>query len=333
MKNKLSFLALLLILLSCHSGKEIEDTKSNLNQSWLSYWDKINRGELEIINGDYASAKKYYEESLKNERFVFSDNLYNGLQISIELGDTLFGIKNAEKLIQLGICEEFFSANDFLKTIYEYANKEIKSTNKAYRYALEEMFNADQEIRQSGGTRALRNKVDSLNFVRFQELVIAYGYPTDQKIGIDCSTNNKGISPPLHHILMTHFSQHRYEEVLKILKKALSEGEINPYHFSDYRYLYDIHDSYPNPIVRIGSQYYRYKLSEAQRNKANQLRRSIGMSSIEEQINKIEYSLENDRGFRFFTPINNFPDSLFPDSLMNELFERYDRFDRFSRTD
>ena len=72
------------------------------------------------------------------------------------------------------------------------------------------MHNEDQIARYDRNNRQLINQIDSINYLKFKELIQEYGFPSEEIVGIECTENKKGIAPPPYHILLMHFAEHRY---------------------------------------------------------------------------------------------------------------------------
>ncbi len=280
-----------------------------------SYDVLINQAELAIINKEYLTSVKNYNQAFSMSHPILSDDLYNAMKVSQETKSYELTFFTAKKLIERGMCIDFLHELDIKgigaaqwKELNELAKARESEENK-YRITLEQMLNKDQNVRFGIRDRDLINEVDSLNFIQFKDLINKFGFPSEEKIGIECSDSKKGIAPLPSKILMLHFAQQRFDGIKTILSDALANDNISPYHFMDYiRFTGKSPKYYPVPIIKIGEDYYKYRLTEETINEVNINRKKIGASSLEDHIKKIKHILINGSdGYRFFRPVDQFP--------------------------
>jgi hypothetical protein len=195
-----------------------------------------------------------------------------------------------------------------------------KNIDKNYREKLEQMFYDDQAVRQERQGRQAINNVDSVHYIEFKRMVSQYGFPTENLIGVKCTETNNGIQPSPYDLPLMHFSQRRYKNVDSLLDAALKENSIQPHWYAYFTaHLGKPINYYISPIVVMNGEYYTYHLNDSLLAEVNKHRRKIGLSSIDNQIRKIKYRLNNPQSqFRLFGPIEYFPNlpKLIQDSIL-----------------
>ena len=290
----------------------------------------INRAEISIINENYSEACYYYKKSFKINGGSSNDN-YNALLCALELKDVSFVDYNAKRLVEKGICTNFFDQFSDIKNDKIYLNKikNMKESNQNinwnYRNELEKMLSDDQNVRPiNKSNSAIAKIVDSVNFVKFKILVEKYGYPSESMIGIKCSENLKGIAPQPQNILLRHFFQRHYFELDTLLFKALKTLQITPEEYATYTYFKNAPNTRCDisPISKIDDKYYVYKTSDSLSLALEKNRKSICLYSRKDHIEKMKFNqTKNSKEFRIspFTAINSF--SGFPSEIKDSLIK------------
>lgn len=277
-----------------------------------SYYAYINRAEMAIIKNGLSDALACYRNAFRYKVPGFAADHYNAFKVAVLENDIRFAYFNATHLVRMGYCIDFFESYPLLKEAPEQwqgliaLSQQAQHADRLYRNALDGMMNDDQSARLEGKSHPEINKVDSLNYLKFRKLIEQNGFPAESVIGIECTENMKGIQPQPYDILLTHFAQRRFSGVDSLMDEALKQQALDPYNYvrigaalgRKKRFL-------PSPIVKIGDGYYRGKISLAELAEINANRKSIGLPSLEDHIEKILYRFMNpDNGFRLFTPMD-----------------------------
>lgn len=287
------------------------------------YYRNCNKAELDILEKDYEGALSHYKKAFKTEHPGYADDYFNALKVTQELNEVDFAVFCGQNLLDRGICAEFFDAFSVLN------DKEIRKElfshqdtllNKEYRVLLNRMYNEDQVAHGDYANKARMSLVDSINFSEFKKLIQAYGFPSEKKVGIECSSNKRGFHFIPLDILLTHFSERKYTGVDDILRNAVSSHKLTPHKYMYYVQYIGMESKFiPVPIVRIEGEYYQYRLSKKQLRGVNKARKKIGAPSLEDHVRKIRARINKQtNGYRFFVPIDQYPK--LEDNLMDSLF-------------
>lgn len=319
-----SFTIIIFLLLSIQLCSQSSTVGSEFTANRISsiYFSLINKAELAIVKANYPKAKKLYDKAFKTTAFQYSDDIFNALKVSEILKDNASVKAISQELMNRGLCPEFF------EDIPAAANLSMSpdiNRNEKFRFELEDLHNSDQDVRYSNASRKEIRRVDSLNYLKFLDLVDIYGYPNEINIGIECSSNNKGIAPQPLGLLLLHFAQQKFTGIEKTLANMLKHDAIDPYQYGYYMGFEKRDISfYAVPIVRIENKYYTYRHTKPRRKEINRKRQSYGMASIEDQIKKIRFRLANttEVNFRFYDPIDQY--NGLTEDLVEKHFVEYD---------
>ena len=271
----------------------------NISSKILKYHNLTNKSELAIVERNYKSACKNYTKAFRLLPGFASDH-YNALIVAQKLAKKNNIVKkNLSYFYHRGICEDFF------KQFYNSNTSKIAKTksnikiNLLLAQKIDSLFIEDQKVRATkGNDRGLVRKIDSSNYVFFVGIVKEYGFPNENSLGVECSLNKKGINLMKIRTLLKHFSLNREKGVDDILNNALRDGELKPEVYAEL--ISFINENYYNycPIGTLGNDKYILCDSIQTKEIVNVNRKKIGLYSIDEQVMKIKYKIEN-------------PDSLF----------------------
>jgi len=287
MKNV--FLSLVFFLIACSSPKK--------------YFSFVNKAEQSIIIGDYMSADKYYKQALKGN-LGFADHYFNAFKVSMLVNDIDFAGYNARKLIEKGLCVDFFNIypkiknNDTIWNKLLLAKEQQKFIHYEYKESLELLLIDDQSIGR--GIRDSTLKVFHNNYEKLKLLINKYGYPSESLIGITCTPNLKGYYVPPQDLLLLHSMQSGFNGVGDIIKSALEDRNMPPYTFA--RIICQNQNQFDyciEPLIMINDTLYIPKICNISKAKINKERKKIGLPTIEMEINAIKYKIKNpENGFR-----------------------------------
>jgi hypothetical protein len=309
---KTSILIIQLFIFGFASGQKLND-----------YYSFIYKAEDCILSNQYDSASFYYSKAMKYKK-PFGKDTYNFLVASIKSRQLDIADKCIRELIRLGATINSLSKN---KTIQGYIDSvsmrdkqklaSIKITyNKVYRSELKKLQDRDQQVRKDvtayTTNKDITKKVDKENTDRLLELIKKYGFPSEQKIGID----EQSYEIPYFPLLMIHqrkgeFQQYDFSEILtnaykkgqlhnKLAYHLVSENKSN--NISDFtilRYqLVKLRDttkpSRPsNQIIIDSTDWFIVDYTEAELEKLNKTLLDFNLEPFIKKLKKSIYSMTN----------------------------------------
>ncbi|MEL7124100.1 MAG: hypothetical protein AAFO07_31985, partial [Bacteroidota bacterium] len=288
-----------------------------------------------VVSEDRQLALQYYKSALRKHDKASPNDHYNALLLGLEEKDVGFAFKNARALAEKSLCIDFFNNIDALQKhpkqwnkLNEVLEQSKKNINFDYQSEINQLYNLDQEVRYNGSSFEEIAKTDSVHYIQFFKLIKKYGFPSVDKIGLNCSDDMKGFHSIPTSTLLTHFSQRKYLKIDSIMESALRDNDIHPDQFAKYTGLM----GHPfrlfiNPIVRIKDKYYLIKMKDSFKEVVNENRVQLGMMPLDNQIEAIKKLIqkkENNEAFKFrLGPefnINQF--SSLPKSVLESSFEK-----------
>ncbi len=276
------------------------------------YFTYVNRAEMAIIKNDPGRALACYRKAFRYMNPGFASEHFNAFKVAIQVKNIDFAFSNAMQLVKMGYCIEFFEQYPVLKEhpakwgeLASLAQSELP-VNLEYRNTLWDMLNEEQAARLEGRPRPEIRAIDSLNLLKFRRLIGQFGFPSEDVIGIECTDNVRGIRRPAYALMLLHFAQAEFEGVDSLLLEALERKKISPYSYASVEIHFSQKQRYmPAPVIRVGDDFYIERVSEARLKAINENRRTIGMPSVEEHIEKIKYAYRNpNHGYRLFTSVD-----------------------------
>jgi hypothetical protein len=313
---------------------------SNVTNQHLEYYQYTNKGLLAILDGNYKKSSKYYRKAFKNNE-GFPMDYYNALSVADSIRDKDLAYLSAKRLAKLGICKEFFEDFPILKSDQNLWNDIVITKNDSYKYRddtliekINEMFVLDQKVREYYDEslpheeliqkQEIRNKTDSLNFIDFRKIINNHGFPSINKLGIECSSSNKGFLPPQYDILFIHFALHKYDGVINLLNTSLNKFEISNLEYATYidKMKGGAYFRLDGAVVQIGTNYYYVKLNKEQLKEVNKHRKEIGLLTYEENVRIIIDQLKNNhkKKYRYKCLIDIFPIEMFTKEKIDRNF-------------
>lgn len=269
----------------------------------LEYFRHINAAQQLLVEEDFKGALSFHKRAFRLNTSCYADDLFNGLKLADKLGDFRTAKFTAKALAAIeGIkgCDSLFAQFPILNRDSFYW-KELLSvsgtkTIEHYRNEILDIHQFDQNERYEGKDLVV---ADSICFERFKVLYQQYGFPSEEKVGVLCSSNQKGFISTIYRTFFWHLAKRNYEGLDTMLSSARSGHEI---HLATFAQLYDqIHPGtlYNVPVVILDGKLHQCKLSLSEEATINANRLKIGMPTIREQIKLIKYVLKHGtRGFR-----------------------------------
>jgi hypothetical protein len=276
----------------------------------------INKAYHQINIENYRSATKYFKKAYKKKNIFFAADYYNAMQAAILGKDSKFVETNAFKLCELGMCTDFFKLNPHLSNMGFLSSELLQacitknSFNSYLKDTLYKMMQEDQLIHHNPQTHHLRREVDSTNFEEFKNLLREFGFPSERRIGINCTQSLGGIQKPFHHILLSHFFGQEFNGIHELNKQWLDSNFISPR-------LYFRMNALANKgriiaggeILKLKENYYIELPKNGGIKKINRIRRENGLWPISEEIRIIRNHKDGKNSeFYFDLYVVNLPD-------------------------
>jgi len=291
------------------------------------YYQNLNKAELAIVDSNYVNALKYYDTAFCFKKNPFGRDLYNATLTSIMIKSYPRALAYLEKLFSLGfnlktldtinICKDFL-ASSFGKVARK-KHKELNVTyNRKYRSEIKKMLHNDQffRVKENGYERfgdTIR-MIDRQNVEHLLKLITKYGFPSEDKIGID----PENIMQPLFYVLVFHQnSGARYQtfNYSAILKTAILKGELRNNVGADLMQgadgvrdydafglvmakfdtsVSEINDAGLSikKVTSFQTNWGYFKIDDTEQIKINQKRQLIFLEPLEQNLKKMAYSLK-----------------------------------------
>lgn len=267
----------------------------NLPPNILQYHQSINLAELAIINDNYTEALTQYKYAFSILPGFLSDR-YNAILLTKKKYDPELLYDCAEYFFQRGVCLEFFSQFPELNLdiITRPRNTQISKPlrNMAFVQLIDSVYSINMQVREiSPFDQKLVDQSDVATYAIFEKYIARYGFPSEDIIGTDCEIEKNKVTSRVMLKILNHYSQGRQLGLDSILLNAISIGKLKPEYYADYINLYGVKNkAIPNtPIAMVGKEKYILLGNDSLLFNANQLRAKIGLSTTEEQIQKIRF--------------------------------------------
>jgi hypothetical protein len=303
-----------------------QDT-AQLPQNLLDYHQLINRAELATVEADYAFAIEQYEAAFKIIS-GFAPDRYNAMLLAQTKYNQDLLYNCAEYFYQRGICLEFFAQFPELdiNLITRSRNFQKFKFLKNIRVVnlIDSLYSDNLRVREIVPFNAEEvNRVDAANFAIFTKTVAQYGFPSEDVIGVECELDHKQITSRKLLKLLQHFSQGQQTGVDAMLLDAVLAGKLKPEFYADLSAYLGEKNAVPNtPVAIINNQKYITMTNDSIIDQMDQQRKSLGLSSTEEQIIKIRFR-EKFPQSRYMLPLSSGIENLngLPPEITNPMVE------------
>jgi hypothetical protein len=184
------------------------------NKSLEKYYSNIYLAEECILKGSPDSSLIYYSTAFTFKPYPFSRDIYNAAVVADKTNQNKIEYKYLKLLIARGVsCTELAKAKGFNNFFHQKGNermirqlqKQRPQFSKEYRKEIETLIERDQFFRiKPNGYKLFIDtilKIDAQNVNAFQNLIKKYGYPSEDKIGVD---KLKAIGYPLYSGIILH---------------------------------------------------------------------------------------------------------------------------------
>jgi hypothetical protein len=298
----------------------------------LHYHQSINLAELAIINDNYTEALIQYKNAFEILPGFFPDR-YNAVLLTQKKYDAELLYNCAEYFYQRGICLEFFAQFPELdiNLITRSRNFQKFKFLKNIRVVnlIDSLYSDNLRVREivPFNTEEV-NRVDAANFAIFTKTVAQYGFPSEDVIGVECELDHKQITSRKLLKLLQHFSQGQQTGVDAMLLDAVLAGKLKPEFYADLSVYLGEKNAVPNtPVSIINNQKYITMTNDSIIDQMDQQRKSLGLSSTEEQIIKIRFR-EKFPQSRYMLPLSSGIANLngLPPEITNKMVEGGKKF-------
>lgn len=265
------------------------------------YHRTVGEAEARLADQQYEEALALYKQLINNQNFVFSKEYKVATQLAFHLGKTDEAFGYLKKGIAGGWTMKSIKNNRFLRQFQSYPDwKAIEKQYPSLRQAYQKRINP--EVRETVKKMAGKDQWKALGALftfgskgqdryaektfaphsekqvaKLFEIIDQYGYPGEKLIG-----NNSWASIILshHNSISEEYARKDtlYPNIRPKLLHAMQLGQVSPYEFAMIETWYlAVNSGHKDK----GFGYLDRVLTESERVNANQLRRAIGLCSVE----------------------------------------------------
>ena len=304
----IKYLLLIIFLSSCSKPKDFDARK---------YYNHINRAELAICSENFDDALQEYDTAFKEIEKPFGKDIFNAALASQLNGD--YESRNTYLQDIVNNSDDL----DFVKSVFvdHYMNEEeweklvenrTVKYDEEYREEFKRMREGDQLFRPMYETHDdTINSIRKSNMQRIRELTDSRGFPSHIELGY-----SKTFWYQPHDIVLHHTAQRRsYDKSVidlePILKSAVESGRFDPekailylnYQNDREKDYFEVYSSWEHkhPLLpdSLNNKVWYLKLTDEQRQMANETREKWFANSIEEIEVKSKCLNENNLPFVF----------------------------------
>lgn len=311
----------LCLLVTLHSNCQSQSSSVG-DTTYIAYHQQIARAQLAIANKQYKEALTGYEHVFNQYRFVFRRDYQAATQLALQVGQPDKAFDYLKKGILSGWTWKSIQKNKFLEPLKSYSQwkslkKEYtlleqehqKNLNLEVRKVVKKMFSKDQRkalgalfrFSANGQNRYAQNRFaphSERQLADLKQIINRHGYPGEKLIGSD--TWASVILSHHNSISETYAAQDTlYPSIRPRLWNAVKSGQLSAYDFAKI----------DNWYVTIKSAhkdnhagYLASTLSGQERDRANQVRQAMGLSSIETTNALLD--IQQQTGMNFYLPLH-----------------------------
>lgn len=310
------FLFLLFVLAARHSFAQ--------ENNWLTtYYPSVNRAEMAIVANDYAGALWHYQTAFAAVPNGFARDYHNAALCAIRSNNQPIAFEFFKKMMLKGMDESHFQDTIFAAVHYthEWNLFRVSWTSLIWQYQvnsdqellleLRDLAARDQEFRLKEGSYAVYRdtirRIDSLNVLRFQQILAVKGFPSEDMIGTSFPR------PAPYEIVLHHHAQHLSEpdkyagwpDLAPDLISAAKNGHLEPARAAFWLALQN------DPKYQLGAfgliqfridgvlqpGYYLEKINRP--DDVEEARRAMGLEPFQDYYDKCRYRIQHpDTPFR-----------------------------------
>ena len=318
-----------------------ELTKCNCNNEVISkYHNLINKAEIEICDGHFEKASKYYLLAFREIKKPFGHDVYNAA-LSNQLSNNLDERNiNLQLLINnsddLGLLKSIFVNTYIDENLWNsFLEKRTTEYDSRLRNEFKSIWERDQLFRpmyDTHGDTIQANRMINMN--RILSITDSLGFPSQIELGF-----RKSLRGQNHDVVLVHTSQRRSKnkniiDLEPILCKAVNEGRFDPeqaisyLHFqndkdkrnfevySTWQYKYHLlPDSLNNKIWLVN-------LNKEEYDRANKIRKKWNADQLDDIATKSEFISKSNIPF-IFTSVMTFIENMPTDFTLEKALKQY----------
>lgn len=230
--KKLSNLYFLIFCLTFATCKSQNDKDISL------HYQLIDKAENHIMLNDYVSAAKTYEKSFQVNNNMFAIDSYNALLCNLYIENWEACEIWSSRLLRKGITKDFFKAKRYskFKRTNEWLQLDAKfskldNDDCIYKQILDSLLVEDQRVYCAIpiGELTFEEAKASTGTIeeKFASIIEKYGFPTEEKVGIQILEDTVIAVMPRFSPLMRHSYQSGNAQLIAFFAKALKSGEMD----------------------------------------------------------------------------------------------------------
>ncbi|QHT71140.1 hypothetical protein GXP67_33055 [Rhodocytophaga rosea] len=270
------------------------------------YYPFIRKAEIAITQLSFGEASNYYKQAFKAVEQPFAIDYYNAALCAIQNKNYREATRYSGLLIDKGMDSRFFNRQAFSSIKKEKVWKKLMQTypkrRKAYlsrinislRNEILSLNEKDQHFRRMPGSYGVHGDtifgIDMANVKRIREIISQYGYPDENLVGL--VDNNFHSSLP--SIIILHHYQQGYYDLSATLLEQVKMGKLSPREFVQYEEQLLQHKYKSNLFTKLDTTIVvEHKFKIADLTTSDQVRKDVGLETIEEWRRKILFEMNN----------------------------------------
>ncbi len=301
-----------------------------MSLSLKKYYSNTNNAELSIVDSNYLKAINYYDSAFASKASPFAIDIYNAAVCAVLLNKNEKCYSLLTKIIDKGykinnfqkkqVFNEFFKT-EWGKNLLKYSENINIYYNLKLRHTLDSLFYMDQLFRKKVGEdkpysfyEDTITKTDISNTKFLNKLIVKYGFPSEDLIGL----NDSSLVDQPYYILIIHQqsgSPSRIYDFTSEIINALYDGKINVHNASELITKScgnDLYGFFNSGIVKavydpsdtgkanygIDKNYDNiswgyFQIPEEKEKKIDSVRQEIGLEKLRENRTKIVFRLKD----------------------------------------
>jgi hypothetical protein len=280
------------------------------SQKYIKYYELVNSAEKQIVSGNYNESLKLYESAFSIVSTPIAKDLYNYIVCCCILKQFKKTFNSIVSLAIKGIKIDFYDGRIFeelkqsetWKTIsLNYKKYEIQAKKSLNNYLINKVdsINYFDQLYRRKSEKYLKfndsiRKYDSINLCSFKKIIIEFGVPDENILGLSSPRTMLSYYAFVRHITGDR-NQNYGIELLDTLKNAVLNGKFNPQFYawcSDTRSKSNFKESSfgTTAFVKIDSAVYPVKKDSVTIAKINSNRSKIGLDNFSDYCSKIIFS-------------------------------------------
>ncbi len=321
-----------LIVVLLFSQLALAQTNGLTNKKLIEYFSLVNEAELKITENNLSEANVLYKKAFKTFKEPHAKDMYNSMKTAFGIKDWKHASQQYRSLKCMEFPFEDVSFPAEFDS-YRNKSKSCKNKiDYDYRKKLDSLVVIDQKYRNMSGGNYTKYKKeittsDSIASIKLLKLIQEKGFPNEYELGLKSADNHFFHNFYLiiwHQLASNTISPQRVNFTNEILK-AVNEGKINPENAgilidlnnNSTRYkseLFTVHElitltaNKDNPFEALKNKQYesdccylhpsfrkenRDQRAVATVKELDSNREKIGLSSIDDELKKIIFSLNN----------------------------------------